>query len=268
MVRWLDMILRTALDVVYPPRCLSCAALLDAGPRSARSPVVSLGAPQAALEQDHQGLYCTVCSLTLWPVEPPWCVVCGLPFAHDEVDLGRKCGACARSTPPYSQARAAFRFGEAIRDTIVQCKTRGLEVPIASLVALAAAASSVGFPAHNHVDCVTAVPLHSSRAFSRGFNQAALLACAVAKRIDRPFRPTLLRRTRNTRIQAGLTGPMRSENVRGAFEASAMAAGLSVLVVDDVYTTGATVSECARALRRAGAAEVRVWTLARVESSA
>ena len=114
------------------------------------------------------------------------------------------------------------------------------------------------------LDVVCPVPLHESRLRERGFNQSEVLAEAVAGAIGKPLRP-LLERTRPTLPQVDLPAESRGENVRGAFEANLreVIAKQRVLLIDDLFTTGATMTECARVLRRAGAEEVRVFTLAR-----
>ena len=119
-------------------------------------------------------------------------------------------------------------------------------------------------------DMVAPVPLHRRRLFARRYNQAAILAAAIARQSGRPFVPDLLRRTRRTPSQAGLSRRARALNLRGAFAVPDRrrdrAAGARVVLVDDVMTTGATAAACARALRRAGVARVDVLTLARVVS--
>jgi ComF family protein len=114
------------------------------------------------------------------------------------------------------------------------------------------------------IEVVCPVPLHEARLRERGFDQSELIAEVVADSIDRPLRP-LLQRTRPTLPQVGLPVQSRAANVRGAFEArlQEVIEDKRVLLIDDLYTTGATLAECARVLRRAGAAEVRAFTLAR-----
>ena len=114
------------------------------------------------------------------------------------------------------------------------------------------------------VDVVCAVPLHESRLRERGFNQSELLAEVVAEAIGEPVKP-LLAKTRPTLPQVDLPAESRATNVRGAFEADLheIIQGQTVLLIDDLFTTGATMMECARVLKRAGAEEVRVLTLAR-----
>ncbi len=116
------------------------------------------------------------------------------------------------------------------------------------------------------VDCLVPVPLHPTREAERGFNQSMLLARRVSRRWGIPVRPRALRRQRFTRPQTDLDADERRRNVRGAFALSRRAAvdGRHVLLIDDVFTTGATVSECARVLLDAGAATVGVLTVARV----
>jgi ComF family protein len=113
-------------------------------------------------------------------------------------------------------------------------------------------------------DVVCAVPLHESRLRERGFNQSEMLAEVVAEAMGRPLKP-LLERTRPTLPQVELPAQSRRENVRGAFapRLTEVIQGQRVLLIDDLFTTGATLAECARMLRRAGAQEVRVFTLAR-----
>jgi len=114
------------------------------------------------------------------------------------------------------------------------------------------------------IDVVCPVPLHQSRLRERGFNQSELLAEVVAEAIERPLRP-LLEKTRPTAPQVDLPAESRGANVRGAFAANLyqVIKGQRVLLIDDLFTTGATLGECARALRRAEAEEVRIFTLAR-----
>ena len=114
------------------------------------------------------------------------------------------------------------------------------------------------------LEAVAPVPLHPSRRRERGFNQAALLAERLAADRGVAVRPRWLARLRDTQPQSDLGAAERQANVRGAFEARADVAGLHVVVVDDVLTTGATVAECARALRAAGAARIGVVAVARV----
>jgi len=116
------------------------------------------------------------------------------------------------------------------------------------------------------VDLIIPVPLHPRRLRERGFNQSLLLARQVGKRRSIPLNFTALHRTRQTQPQTQLSGAERRKNVRGAFEVrqAEVVGGKRILLVDDVFTTGATVQECASVLGEAGASEVHVLTLARV----
>jgi ComF family protein len=134
---------------------------------------------------------------------------------------------------------------------------RGLAVPLAGLLADA-------LPRDRQFDAVTAVPLHWRRRWQRGFNQSELLGKAVARRRGIPALK-LLRRAAATRAQAGLSNSQRRENVAGAFVARRRVAGMRILLVDDVMTTGATAGACARALKKAGARSVSILALARVD---
>ena len=198
--------------------------------------------------------------------------MCGTPFgsfgdsaagmggAGSPVDI---CGACRQRKPVFTYARSAGRYDGALREALHAFKFSGkttLAVPLAELIAEQCAGA---LPAP--VDLVVAVPLHRARERERGFNQSALLAARLARALDAPFQGRALRRVRATLAQADLTGRERRDNVRGAFAADRDAVtGRHVLLVDDVLTTGATVSECARVLMAAGAASVGIVTVARV----
>jgi ComF family protein len=114
------------------------------------------------------------------------------------------------------------------------------------------------------VDVLVPVPIHHTRRRERGYNQAEVLGRVVAGWLGKPMATALLKRRRSTGTQTALNREQRSKNISGAFSANRKAAGMSILLLDDVLTTGATVNECAGVLKQADAREVRVITLARV----
>ncbi len=188
------------------------------------------------------------------------CLTCGLPMTVPGI-----CGACRRRQPPFAYARAAARYGEVVRETLHAFKfggRRALAAPLAELLAELGPDSLPG----GAPDLIVPVPLHPRRERERGFNQALLLARRVGRAWSRPVRSDVLRRTAPTPPQTELGVDARRANVRGAFAVRRpeLVADRHILIVDDVFTTGATVGECARCLRRAGAATVGVLTLARV----
>ena len=160
-------------------------------------------------------------------------------------------------------SRAALRYDSGSRGLVLAFKhaDRTQNAP-----AFAAWMARAGADALARADLLVPVPLHWTRLVRRRFNQAALLARALSKRTGVPFAPDLLARVRMTRTQGDLTRAQRRRNVRGAFQVRATAPlrGKTVVLIDDVMTTGATFEACARALRRAGAREVRALALARV----
>ena len=180
------------------------------------------------------------------------------------------CGLCRRIEPPFARAAAYGSYESGLRELIHLLKFGGVR-PAANvlgrMLAEAIAVLEHSFPAEPIA--VIPVPLHRTKLRQRGFNQAELIARAAIKCSSLAGRLRLsagvLVRKPETASQIGLTSHQRRENLRGAFGVSQRDAitGREVLVVDDVYTTGATVSECARALRRAGATKVWVATVAR-----
>ena len=215
-----------ALDAVLPPQCLSCSTAVD-----------------------RQGALCPACWSHLIFLGPPLCRCCGLPFDFDP-GLDMLCAGCIREPPSFDRARAALAYDDASRPLVLGLK-HGDQTHAAPAYArwLLRAAG----PLLAEADLIAPVPLHRWRLWRRRYNQAALLA--------------LVRRKR-TPSQGGLNRTERRRNVRGAFVVrpgrTAHVQGARVLLVDDVLTTGATVSECAKALRRAGAAAVDIAVLARV----
>jgi len=197
-------------------------------------------------------------------ISAPVCARCGRPFAYD-VGADAVCAPCARAEPPFTSLRAVFAYTDASARLILRIKygdqTDGLKHFALWMAGCADRAAK-------RCDFLVPVPLHYLRLVRRQFNQSALLARALAPHVAGRYEPRLLRRIRRTPPQKGLTGQERWQNVKDAFRVAEGAQdrlkGKSVLLIDDVYTTGATVRACCAALRRAGADQIHVLVLARV----
>ena len=233
---------RSALNLIYPPLCLTC-----------RTPV---GDPRAL---------CANCWKAITFIEGAVCDCCGLPF---ELDPGSDslCASCLVQPPAFDRARAALCYDDASKGAILALK-RADRLEFAQLFAVWLRRAGQGLL--DEADVIVPVPLHRFRLWSRRYNQSAVLGQRLAKLSGKPFDPFILERTRATPSQGQMpSAKARARNVRGAFRVAPKAVahieGRTVLLVDDVLTTGATIEACARSLKRAGAEKVLVLTIARV----
>jgi len=197
-------------------------------------------------------------------IERPHCKCCGVPFDHPSYD-DMDCPACLARPQAFGCARSVFVYDEASRPMVLSLKHAGRTDAVAAFGRWMARA---GRDALDDADALIPVPLHSSRLRARRFNQSLLLAKAMSKVSDVPVDAHALARVRRTGTQGGLTAKARARNVAGAFKvrdtAKARLKGQRLILIDDVFTTGATLNACVRALKRAGAGNVNAITLARV----
>jgi len=235
--------LSTILDVLIPSSCAYC-----------RSPVGGSGIPR----------FCRQCWSDFAPVKGQICPRCGKPFGSPEAltnSPDHECLTCRKVPPYFDQAFAAGLFEGPLREAIHLYKyrpVRALGKPLATWMA-----GQVSFDARPEL--VMPVPLHRKRLKRRGFNQALLLASGITRHFDLPLSYDNLVRTRSTRPQVELSGEERTVNVKGAFNIlrPGEIGNKGILLIDDVFTTGATMNECARVLKGAGARSVVALTLAR-----
>lgn len=226
-------ILHGLVDLVYPPRCWVCSKL-------------------------GQELVCRDCLNGFDIIGMPFCTRCGKP-TEVEVD---ECRECRGKNFRFSSARAFGLFGGGLKEAVHSFKYKNGKVLapfFAELILL-----NID-PQFFEIDLVTEVPLNRKREIRRGFNQAKLLAQSIAKRIDKPHH-SLLSQVRETQDQSKLDFRERKKNVRDCFSPNgegSVLKGKTVLLVDDVFTTGATVNECSKVLLRAGAESVKVVMVAR-----
>ena len=207
----------------------------------------------ARVPERRWGGACPECWSSLIPIEPPFCPKCGEPAPAIE----GLCGLCLRGEHLFDFARSALLFTHTFREIIHHLKYAdrvSLARPLGDI--LKECLQKEKFQG----DVVVPVPLHRSRERIRGFNQAEL----IALRTGLPVASRILRRRKNTPSQTGLTRSERKRNLAGAFEVRDEVAGRHIIIVDDVYTTGSTMNEIARTLKRAGAGRVEVLTVARV----
>ena len=192
-----------------------------------------------------------------------FCAECRTPFLNaSPLDEHGRCGLCRRGLSGFDAAYSFGAYEGALRELIHLLKYSR----IAPLAAPLGRMMGSAFPRDERFDAIVPMPLHWLRRWRRGFNQAELLSRALARQTGLPIR-RLVRRRRSTAAQAGLTNAGRRANVTGAFTVPRddSVKGLRLLLIDDVFTTGASAGACARALKRAGAARVAVLTLARAD---
>lgn len=197
-------------------------------------------------------------------ITAPFCQTCSHPFEFT-VESTSQCAACLADPPPFASARAALAYDDASRDLILKFKHGDHLQAIPSLIPMMLRA---GAEPLERADLVVPVPLHRWRLLKRRYNQAALLAWGLSRARGKTCLPDALLRIRATPPQGHKRARDRAANVKRAFvphlKYRATIAGKSVLLVDDVFTTGATLRECAQVLLKAGAREVHVLTVARV----
>lgn len=199
---------------------------------------------------------CAPCSREL-PRNRHCCGLCGLPLHAVDDAI---CGACLKRAPPWDDSIAALLYEYPV-DHLVRRFKFNSSLACGQVLAQELL-TAIGRKQRSTPQVLVPVPLHCSRLFLRAYNQADVLARYVGKALNIPVRGNGLIRTRRTRAHSGLDASERKRNIRGAFESKNIAAR-HVAIVDDVMTTGATISECSRALRRAGVTTVSAWVGAR-----
>lgn len=236
---------RPLLDYALPPRCAACGLIVS-----------------------EPGTLCAPCWGTIDFLGDPLCTICGadIPDMMGSVDM--QCGACLATPPPYDRARAVMRYGEVARSMAHRLKY-GRRL---SLAAVMAGHVQRLLPEAGREDAlIVPVPLHRWRIWSRGFNQAALIARHLGKHSGIAVNLDLLRRTRNTPPLHAHGARERARIVRGAFalapDAKERLTGRTALLIDDIWTTGATATACARLLRQGGADRVEILCWTRVSQS-
>lgn len=230
---------RPLLDFALPPRCPGCGAVT--------------GEPH---------LFCLDCWTRLIFLGEPCCARCALPFDYG-AGAGLECGRCLADPPAYDRLRAAVAYGEIARAVALKLKYGGRPGVAETMARFMARHLDLGADA-----LLAPVPLHRWRIWRRGYNQSALIAAALARRTGHRTSLDLIERIRPTPPLRGMGPSERRDAVRGAFRIAARhRAGLrrrDVILIDDVYTSGATANGCARALKRAGAGRVEILAWARV----
>ena len=224
-------VMQALLDLLFPPRCAGCRELLGAA-----------------------GPFCPRCRETLCEVPAAHCPTCGEP------DVAGTCAHCLADPPAYERVVAPFLHGGALADAIHRLKYEDRPQLAPALASLIAPALS---PELDWCDLVAPISLHAHRLRTRGYDQALLLARALAQPAGRPVVARAVRRVKDTTPQVGKDRAQRRENVAQAFAGNPEVAGKKVLLVDDVLTTGATAHAAAQACRMVGAVAVRVAALAR-----
>jgi len=232
---------RDCMNILFPPVCAACRSRLDAR----RSPNL-----------------CTGCSTGIRYLRQPICRICGMELAGPGEGI-HLCGRCLQATPPYSLARSLVRYEPVVQKLVQRLKYAGDTSVVMGIADIIANCDLTEF-----ADCqwIIPVPLHLARHRHRGLNQATILAGLFFPEKGQLIRTDWLFRSRNTPPQTLLGGVERRKNLVGAFQlrSGSPVAGAVVCLVDDVFTTGTTVEECARVLMSHGTREVRVLTLTRV----
>ena len=231
---------RQIVDYALPPRCPGCGLVVEDANR-----------------------FCVDCWQALTFLAEPCCTRCGLPFEYDAGD-DAECAACIAQAPAFDRLRAAVAYGEIARKVALKLKYSGRP----------AVAETLAHFMQRHLDhdpadaLLVPVPLHRWRIWKRGYNQSALIASALSRRSGVPADLAVIDRVKATPPLKGLGRAERALAVRGAFRmsdaAKARAKGRTIILIDDVYTSGATANACAKVLKRGGAARVNILCWARV----
>lgn len=230
------------LDFLLPPRCIV-----------------------SGKEVSNQGMIAPDIWAKLDFITDPFCQTCGFPFEFDTGSGMHLCGSCIQKKPPYDSARAALKYNDVSRDMILGFKHGDqMHAVLAFMPWLKAAGQDMLMNA----DYLIPVPLHRWRLIKRRYNQAAIIAQRLGKETDIPVLVDALGRTRNTPTQGYLKANERFKNVRKAFDMDPKYAdrlkGKNIILIDDVLTTGATIKECTKVLRKAKVNRIDVLTVARV----
>ena len=228
--------------LVFPSACRRCGKLL---------------------EQPGERIVCPPCLNLLVPCPAPYCTRCGRFFDGDGEP--HACAACVEARAPFSVHRSAARYEGAVKDVLLLFKYRSLRPlgrPLAGFVHAALRGANALWA---DADFLVPVPLHRRRRRERGFNQAEVLAEELSRLSGLPVQARLMRKILPVRPQTSLRSDERRTNVRGAYRVVRPddVGGKTIILVDDVFTTGSTMRECALMLRRAGAKDVRGLTVAR-----
>lgn len=228
------------LDIILPPHCLLCKNTVE-----------------------ENGSLCSSCWSDMDFISKTSCSICSTPF---EFDVGEDslCASCIKERPIYDRSKTVFIYNDKSRKLITGFK---YEDKIHAAKSFAKWLFTTGKDLVEESDLIIPVPLHRIRLFTRRYNQSSLIAAELAKQVYLPVAHDVLIRKKNNKPQASLPRNQRLKNVIGAFavkeKCKNLIEGKNILLIDDVMTTSATVSECAKVLKKNGAAKVNILTLAK-----